>query len=95
MIGVTRENEKPCDSTNEVVPSLIQTNELEGSQLINITVESETCPSTPCCVLTSGECGMPRTPPSCVLVMPSDEELEGRYDSDNNVRPFLSAYVEY
>ena len=45
--------------------------------------------------LTPGECGMPHTPPRRVLVMPSDEALEGGYDSDSNVGPFLSAYVEY
>ena len=38
---------------------------------------------------------MPRTPPSCVLVMPSDESLEGGYDSDGNVGPFLSVDVKY
>ena len=72
MIGFTRENEKPCDGTDEVVPSLIQTNEFEGNQPSNITVESETFPSTPCRVLSPGECGMPHTPPCRVLVMPSD-----------------------
>ena len=38
---------------------------------------------------------MPHTPPRRVLVMPSDEALEGGYDSDGNVGIFLSAYVEY
>ena len=38
---------------------------------------------------------MTHTPPHCVLVMPSDEALEGGYDSDGNVGPFLSADVEY
>ena len=77
MIGVTCENEKPCDGTDEVVPSLIQTNEFEGSQLSNITVEIETFPSTLCRVLTPSECGIHHTPPRCMLVMPSDEALEG------------------
>ena len=38
---------------------------------------------------------MPHTPPRCVLVMPSDESLEGGYDSDSNVEPLLSADVKY
>ena len=38
---------------------------------------------------------MPHTPLRRVLVMPSDEALEGGYDSDGNVGPFLSADVEY
>ena len=38
---------------------------------------------------------MPHTPPRRVLVMPSDEALEGGYDSDGNVEPFLSTDVEY
>ena len=38
---------------------------------------------------------MPHTPPRRVLVMPSDEALERGYDSDGNVGPLLSAYVEY
>ena len=84
MIGVNRENEKPCDGTEEVVPSSIQTNEFGGIQLSNITVESNTCPSTPCPVLTPGECGMP-----------SDEALEGGYNSDGNIWLLLSADVEY
>ena len=112
-----RENEKPCEGTDEFVPSSIKTNEsegsqlrhitvesgrssiqtkeFEGSQLSHITVESETCPSTPSRVLTPVECGIPHTLLRRVLVMPSDEALEGGYDSDGNVGPFLSAYVEY
>ena len=35
-----RENEKPCEGTDKFVPSSIQTNELEGSQLSHINVES-------------------------------------------------------
>ena len=89
------ENEKPCDGTNKVIPSLIQTNEFEGSQLSNITVESDNCSSTPCRVLTPVECGIPHIPPRRVRVMPIDEALEGGYDSDGNVGPFLSADVEY
>ena len=88
------ENEKPCEGTNEVVPSSIQKNEFEGSHISNITVENETFPSTPCRVLTPGECGMPHTPPHCMLVMPSDEALEGGYDSDGNIGPFISADVD-
>ena len=38
---------------------------------------------------------MPHTPPHHVLGMPSDEALEGEYDSDGNIGPFLSADVEY
>ena len=38
---------------------------------------------------------MSHTPPRRVIVMPSDEALEGGYDSDGNVGPFLSADVEY
>ena len=38
---------------------------------------------------------MPHTPPRRMLVMPSDEALEGGYDSDGNVGKFLSADVEY
>ena len=38
---------------------------------------------------------MPHTSTHCVLVMPSDEALEGGYDSESNVGPFLSADVEY
>ena len=38
---------------------------------------------------------MNHTPPHRVLVMPSDEALEGGYDSGGNVGPFLSADVEY
>ena len=38
---------------------------------------------------------MPHTPSCRVLVMPSDEALEGVYNSDGNVGPFLSADVEY
>ena len=83
MIGVIRENEKPCDGTDEVVP-LIQTIEFEVSQLSNITVESGTFTSNTFRVLTPGECDMPHTPPRRVLVMPSDEALEGGYDSDGN-----------
>ena len=38
---------------------------------------------------------MPHTPPHHVLVMPSDEALEGGYDSGGYVGPFLRADVEY
>ena len=38
---------------------------------------------------------MPHTPPRCVLVIPSDEALEGGYDSDGNVGLLLSAHVEH
>ena len=38
---------------------------------------------------------MTHTTPPIVLVMPSDEALEGGYDGDGNVGPFLSADVEY
>ena len=38
---------------------------------------------------------MTHTPPRRMRVMPSDEALEGGYDSDGNVGPFLSVDVEY
>ena len=38
---------------------------------------------------------MPHTTPPRVLVMPSDEALEGGYYSDGSAMPFLSADAEY
>ena len=38
---------------------------------------------------------MPHTPTRRVLVMSSDESLEGGFDSDSGVRPFLSTDVKY
>ena len=63
--------------------------------LINITAEVVHCPSTPCANLSPAECGMPKTPPHCTLIMPSDEALEDGYDSDSNLGPFMGTNTEY
>ena len=38
---------------------------------------------------------MPKTPPRCTLIMPSDEALEDGYDSDGNLGPFMGTNTEY
>ena len=63
MIGVTPENENVCDGVDGVLPAAIQTDELEGSMLSDITVEEQPRPLASCTVLTPSECGMPKTPP--------------------------------
>lgn len=93
MIGVTSENENVCDGADGVPPEAIQTDELEGSMLSDITVEEQPRPLTSCTVLTPSECGMPETPPRRLLVMPSEEALETGYDSDGNLGPFMSDSV--
>ena len=94
MIGVTQENENVCDAGDGAVPNAIQADRTEDSELSNITVEGQICPPTPCANLTPPECGMPKTPPRRVLIMPSDEALEEGYDSDGNLGPFMSESVE-
>ena len=69
MIGVTPENENVCDGADGVLPAAIQTDELEGSMLSDITAEEQPRPSTSCTVLTPSECGMPQTPPPVICLL--------------------------
>ena len=84
-----------CDGGYGVLPDTVRVDSVKDSMLSNITVEEQPCPSTPCNVLTPAECGMPKTPPCCILVMPDNETLEEGYDSDSNIGPFMSTNTEY
>ena len=64
----------------------IQINEVEDSELGNITTEEETCSSTPCAELTPTDCGMLLIR---VIITPSEDLLEEDCDSDSNIKPFL------
>ena len=93
MIGVTRKIEIGCDGTDKSLPSSIHSNEIKDGDISNITLEEEASQPTPSTTLTPDEMGMPSTPPSRILIMPSEEQLEEGYDSDSNVGPFIDPNI--
>jgi hypothetical protein len=93
MIGVTRKIEIGCDGTDKSLPSSIHTNDIKDGDISNITIEADASSPTPSTTLTPDDCGMPSTPPSRLLIMPSEEQLEEGYDSDGNVGPFIDPNI--
>ena len=51
-------------------------------------------PAPSCHVAAPVDCGLPLTPPSCVLVMSSDDLIAEGYDSDYQVGTFVERGVE-
>ena len=93
MIGVTRKIEIGCDGTDKSLPSSIHTNDIKDGDISNITFEVEVSLPTPSTTLTPDEIGIRSTPPSHLLIMPSEEQLEEGYDSDDIVGPFIDPNI--
>ena len=71
------------------VPSALDNSTTQGSIISNINAEEPVTPEPSYPVLAPVDCGLPLTPLSCVLVMPSDELIAEGYDSDYQVGPFV------
>lgn len=60
----------------------------------NLTTASDEIPLTALPRLSPRSVGQPKTPPSRVLIMPSEEMMEEGYDSDHQCGPFIENGVD-
>ena len=77
------------DDNIPTLPQTIDATQIEPNITSNITDASndDTIPSLP--RLSPIGIGQPKTTPSRVLIIPSDEMVEGGYDSDGQCGPFI------
>ena len=94
MSGVTQENEIQCDGSKAAVSLDIGNSTTQGSIIRKITAKKPVTPAPSYPVLAPVDCGLPITPPSCVLIMPSDKLISEGYDSDYQVGPFVERRVK-
>ena len=94
MSGVSRSNTNPCDGSDEAPPVEVETINAQASIVSNLTnpVLVDNGENQP--VLTHDNIGQPKTPPARILYLPSKQDLEDGYDSDNQIGPFYEAGVE-
>ena len=70
-------------------PRVIQDSVTIVSSVSNVTATSFDNSLTDLPASSSASIGQPKTPPSRVVIMPSEEQMEDGYDSDNQRRPFI------
>ena len=89
MSGETRDLKNGSDEVNTVPESINQTEILDGSTLSSITQAVARSPEPNITQAGPLEMGLPPTPPSRQLKMPDEEMMDGGYDSDFNMGPFV------
>ena len=82
MSGVARENGIQCDGNKGTVPLLIEITLVQDSIISIITTKVPVTPARFCPILAPVDCDLSLAPPSCLLVIPSDNLITEGYDSE-------------
>ena len=92
--GITQANEIRCYGSKAAISLAIFNITTQGIIISNMTAKEPVMPAPSYSVLAPVYCGLPLTPPSPVIVMPSEDLLTKDYDSDYHVGPFVERGFE-